>query len=455
MKMRKTARKFCSTAAICALTLSPSAFAAKWQVTDLGPVANQSRLYVNNQGQVAGTFSSDPQGGPPYTAFVTGPNGANRHDLYSDNSLQSVAGSINDAGQVLSARGSDNSWEQQVSNINSTAPTFQTVARSRNYYGLGSINRNGVVVGSGSPASGSADGYDAYIANADGSGYRVLSNEMDPLGATSTGVIVYSGANNSWASIAKSATTPSVRLKGPSGTTFMPAYGMNDKGQVVGEYRLADNGPRAYVTGANGAGVTSIGTLGSKLSNGFGVNSAGIVVGDFGNNADASHAMITDAGGKNPRDLTAEVKLPNGGFLTAAWGINDKGQVVAFDYYNDRAYLLTPIGESDCAVTYKRTVLFNKSVATQVTVANLTSTAQKGWSVNWRVDTNSRLSSIYGAKLTMSGNNITATPTNTGTINSKSQVSFSFKTTAIDGTTPTVGEVTGLAGGQTCKVILP
>lgn len=453
--MRKTApKKICSTAAICALTLLPSAFAAKWQVTDLGPVGVQSWLYVNNQGQVAGTFSSDPNGGPPFTAFVTGPNGANRRDLYADNSLQSVAGNINDAGQVLSARGSDNNWEQQVSNINSTSPTFQTVARSM-HYKLGSINRNGVVVGSGTPASGSAYGHDAYIANADGYGYQVLSNEMDPLGATSTGVIVYRGAKNSWASIAKSATTPSVRLKGPWGTKFMTAYGMNDKGRVVGDYRLADNWPRAYVTGANGSGVTSIGTLGSRMSNGFGVGSTGIVVGDFGNNFDFWHAMITDAGGKNPRDLSAEVKLPNGGHLTSALGINDKGQVVAVDHYNARAYLLTPIGESDCAVTYKRTVLFDRSVATQVTVANLTSTAQKGWSVNWRVDTQSRLSSISGAKLTMSGNHITATATNTGTINSKSKVSFSFKTTAMDGTTPTVAKVTGLAGGQTCKVILP
>jgi probable HAF family extracellular repeat protein len=453
--MRKSTRALCSAAVICTLTLSPCAFAAKWQVTDLGPVGLQSWLYVNNQGQVAGTFSSDPQGSPPYSAFVTGPNGANRHDLYPDNSLQSVAGGINDAGQVLSTRGSDNSWEQQVSNINSTAPTFQTVARSMYFYGLGGINRNGVVVGSGSPAAGTTYGYDAFIANADGSGYKVLSNEMDPLGATSAGVIVYSGHNNGWASVAKSATTASVRLKGPTGTTFMPAYGINDKGQVVGEYRLSDNWPRAFVTGSNGTGVTSIGTLGSKYSDGFGVGSTGIVVGDFGNNFDFWHAMITDAGGKNPRDLSAEVKLPNGGFLTSAYGINDKGQVVASDYYNGRAYLLTPIGESDCAVTYKRVVLSNKSVATQVTVANLTSAAQKGWSVNWRLDTASRLSTISGAKLTMSGNNITAVPTNNGTISGKSQVSFSFQTTAADGTTPTVAEVTGLAGGQTCKVILP
>jgi len=460
--MKSAFRIAAGTTVLSTLFLTPVAHAAKWQVLDLGLEWSATNVQLNNKGQVTGTQCGGVQLQPPCKAFVTDANGANRRDLYADNTQSSYAANINDAGQVLSARGADNNWEQHVSTPGAGTPAFKTVARSMYFYGLGQINPKGVVVGDGSPAAGTTYGYDAYIANADGSGYAVLPNEMDPIGATSTGVIVYSGVNNGWASVAKSATSPSVRLKAPAGTGFVPAYGMNDKGQVVGEYRPSDNMPHAYVTGANGTGFTAIGTLGAKLSDAFGVNTNGVVVGDFGNNADFWHAMITDAGGKNPRDLAAEVTLPDGGYLTSARGINDKGQVVAVNYYSGHAYLLTPVGESDCAVTYKRVVLSNKSVATQVTVANLTGAALTGWGVNWRIDTPSKVSSVTGAKVTTapasgsySGTVASAAPTNGGKIAANSQVSFSLLATALDGSVPTVAEISAKLGGQVCKIIRP
>lgn len=452
--MKLNVQQLAMGAVIATAALSPVAHAAKWAVTDLGPVALQSKLYVNNLGQVAGTFSNHPQGAGPYTAFITGPNGDNRRDLYTDNTLESIAIGINDAGQVLSQRGSNDDWLYQVANINSSAPTFQTISRSHYGYGLGNINAQGKVVGNGGAVGSTPDlTYLAFSVNADGSSFTPLTNGQYPIGVTSTGAIVFN-SDGGGITIAKSATAAATKVNVPTGSQFIHAYGMNDKAQVVGEYRLSDNSPRAFVTGASGSGITTIGTLGSRLSYSMGVGANGVVVGSFGNNFDFWHAMITDAGGKNPRDLAAEVTLPNGGYLTTAYSINDKGQVVATDYYNGRAYLLTPIGESDCAVNYKRTVLSNKSVFTQVTVSNLTATALSGWSVNWRIDTASKLSAISGASVTMSGNEATAAPAKAPSIKSKAQVSFSFLTTAIDGN-PTVADVRGQVGGKTCKVILP
>lgn len=451
MNARLKTLAVCAMLAAGTLGMSQAAHAAKWKVTDLGPVGLQSFLYVNNAGQVAGTYSPHPQGSGPYTAFVTGPNGSSRHNVYAGTTLESTSYGINDSGAILTAIGSGEDWTLQTSNSNSASPVFASVAKSRYNYGLGGINNAGKVTGSGSPV-GSAPGYTGFMASQDGSSFTALTAQ-DPRAINSSGQILFSGINNGQPSISGANGVGSKLLQKPRGVNFIVSFNMNDSGQVVGEMRYNDNMPHAYVTGANGVGVTDLGTLGSLMSNALGINKAGQIVGDYGDNQTLWHAFITDAGGKNPRDLSKEVTLPNGGYLTTAYAINDKGQVAASDYYNGRAYLLTP--EPDCTITYKLTNSQSSSFDVAVTVANLSTAAVKGWQVNWTYAPATIPYSIANAVITNQNySNFTAKPTSANTtVSANGSTTFSFKGIKRSGVVPAISNLGGTLGGQACQVI--
>ena len=99
---------------------------------------------------------------------------------------------------------------------------------------------------------------------------------------------------------------------------------INDAGQVVGR-----SGDRAFITGPNGEGRLYLPPLPQETSSvATGINNAGQVVGEFrGESASGPyglyiHAFITGPGGTGMRDLGA----PNGAG-TSANAINDAGQV--------------------------------------------------------------------------------------------------------------------------------
>jgi probable HAF family extracellular repeat protein len=87
----------------------------------------------------------------------------------------------------------------------------------------------------------------------------------------------------------------------------------------------------AYIVDSNGKGVTDLGTLGDgRFSIAYGINDAGQVVGDFGTAGGYSpHAFITGPNGVGMTDLNALVSQPGGVVLTEAHGINNHGQVAA------------------------------------------------------------------------------------------------------------------------------
>ena len=60
----------------------------------------------------------------------------------------------------------------------------------------------------------------------------------------------------------------------------MSASGINNAGQVVGEFGTAGGSSQAFITGPNGVGMTDLGTLGGGYFNSAtGINDAGQVVG--------------------------------------------------------------------------------------------------------------------------------------------------------------------------------
>jgi probable HAF family extracellular repeat protein len=109
------------------------------------------------------------------------------------------------------------------------------------------------------------------------------------------------------------------------GGNFSRALGINDSGQVVGEFRTATGADHAFITGPNGIGMRDLGTLGRDNSRATGINSAGQVVGVRTATDHSPHAFITGPNGVGMRDLGG---IPAGAD-SAAFAINDAGQVLA------------------------------------------------------------------------------------------------------------------------------
>lgn len=118
---------------------------------------------------------------------------------------------------------------------------------------------------------------------------------------------------------------------------FMHATSINDKGQVAGfayggQYVLGtvgfnqgNVGGQAFVTGANGQGLTALTNLaGDTWSQANAINNAGQVAGTSGGRASTNtHAFVTA-----PSSATAQNLGSLGGVSSNATGINAAGQVV-------------------------------------------------------------------------------------------------------------------------------
>lgn len=111
----------------------------------------------------------------------------------------------------------------------------------------------------------------------------------------------------------------------------MHATGINNSGQVVGYASYFSLDPQgeliettqAWVTGANGIGMTAIPTLGGSWNRANGINDAGWVVGTSLNAGGSERAFVTGPNGVSPRDLGTL-----GGSSSTATAINASGQVV-------------------------------------------------------------------------------------------------------------------------------
>ncbi len=107
------------------------------------------------------------------------------------------------------------------------------------------------------------------------------------------------------------------------------AFGINDSGQVTGHNRYS----HAFITDANGTNITDLGTLGgtslsysSGYSVGSAINSSGQVAGySYVDSNYKTHAFITSANGVDMTDLGTL-----GGRESYATDINDSGQVVGY-----------------------------------------------------------------------------------------------------------------------------
>lgn len=107
-------------------------------------------------------------------------------------------------------------------------------------------------------------------------------------------------------------------LGGPS-TFFSEAWGINDRGQIVGA-STADGGPGTHAVLWDKGSITDLGTLpGDSLSSAMAINNRGQIVGYSGDGV-TSRAFLWEDG--------TMIELPGQSDRTFAYDINKRGQIV-------------------------------------------------------------------------------------------------------------------------------
>jgi probable HAF family extracellular repeat protein len=298
---------------------------------------------LNDAGQVVGSSSTAADPYAPVHAFITGPDGIGMRDLGTFGGSLSHASGINNAGQVAG-------WSWTAENTTHAFITGPNGMGMRDvgtlgdyYYSDFRINDVGQIVGN----SGTA-----FITGPNGTGIRELGStgglhSPSAYGINNAGQVVgdfdnFGGETRAFITGPDGEGMRSLGILGeepPQDDRWWDyqknshARDINDAGQVVGWADISPlGGPlHAFITGPDGMGMRDLGTLGGHYSLAFGINDAGQVVGesDFSlASEEHPHAFVTGLDGEGMTDLNSLVDLPEGMILTKALDINNNGQVL-------------------------------------------------------------------------------------------------------------------------------
>jgi probable HAF family extracellular repeat protein len=103
------------------------------------------------------------------------------------------------------------------------------------------------------------------------------------------------------------------------GAFFTEAFGINDAGQIVGDFGIIAGGTHGFLD--TGGSFTQIDVPGAGVTEAHGINDAGQIVGRFSGPGEQGF-LTNNAGGS-----FTQIDVP-GAFFTVAYGINDAGQIV-------------------------------------------------------------------------------------------------------------------------------
>ena len=117
----------------------------------------------------------------------------------------------------------------------------------------------------------------------------------------------------------------------PAGTTFLRIWGINNSGQILGEYRDSSQAIHQFLRSADGATFAAIDVPGAAQTYGAGINNLGQVIGTYTDPA-GTHSFIRSADGKT---YTTFDVPPEGGIATRPGlpiAMNDKGEIVGTSF---------------------------------------------------------------------------------------------------------------------------
>ncbi len=313
----------------------------RYFLTDLGTLGGtQSFAYaVNDLGQVVG--SAAISGDTTNHSFLYS-NGKMK-DLYPLNSQdeQTVGPTgINDFGQVASGLVVNGVYVPAILNSASGSTTL-----------IGSLGSSGTStfgVANSINNLGAATGY-SYLDSINRHAFLFKNDSISDLG--SFGGYSSGSSINDWSQVAgfaADATTGVAHafldvngaMNDLDPATESYARGINDEGQVVGEFVTPDQTAMHAFFYSQG-NFSDIGVAGSAETDAFAINSLGQITGTVFF-ADGQSGFLLE-GGKF-FDLNSLIPAGSGWQLQWAFDINNLGQIVGYGLVNDkyRAYLLTP-----------------------------------------------------------------------------------------------------------------
>jgi len=276
------------------------------------------------------------------------------------NDSVSAAVGINGSNQVVGTANTHVDGVGMVGRAFITSPNgvgmrdlgLPSVPGAVNTLGTG-INDSGQVIGI---VSGYYGGIAGFITGPNGAGMRVLGNVgeyVEPTDIANDGRvagITWSGLGGASRAFITGPDGVGITVLGTLGGGSTPisiwseATGINGSGQVVGNSSVLGNDMQAFVTGPGGVGMVGLGTLGGAQSAAYDINDRGQVVGwaDMDpTTSPTTRAFLyhPDLGGMI--DLNSLVSIGGGGFLEQALAINDAGQILAAGGGSN--WLLTPV----------------------------------------------------------------------------------------------------------------
>ncbi|MEK8051877.1 PEP-CTERM sorting domain-containing protein [Ideonella sp. DXS22W] len=321
----------------------------RFTAIDLGPGTTATAL--NASGQVTGAVIVDGTD----RAFVTGADGVGLSLLPTLGGPRSWGTAINDRGQVVGDSFLSDDMRTGLRHAFVTGANGQGITDLGTLGGIWAycngcsratgINNDGVVVGEAADPA-----HNPRIFVAEPADYTVLRTITLGNGTLYGGPINNQGWIAGTVNLGGDYTPLLIRADGGSSIPLahdtelrQPAMmGINDAGQVVGDYFFTSWQRDAFVTDAGGSNLRRLRDVGANGSTANDINNAGWVVGvSYPDTGIGRRAFLAAANGSVVVDLNTLVSLPDGMVLNVATAINEQGQIVANSDLG-HAWLLTP-----------------------------------------------------------------------------------------------------------------
>lgn len=319
------------------------------------PGASARATSISNTGIVSGVLTTAQGETRAFTwangqmTMLANPNGASQLYASSVNSNGTVAGFAMNQSQInpvlWSATGNGVSQQMIFSSIadaESGRDIFIGDVNVQNFQGQAlSINDRNDTVGMWISQDGSGRAYCVVDGNFMDMGVLQGGSWAAAYGISENGIVIGTGENANGQMRAWKYVNGQMQELGTLGGSQSYAKAISGNGQIAGQAVTADGRLQAYRYSNNV--MQGLGTLGGNHSSASGINNRGMVVGNSLTTNDQDSAFLYVDG--QLYDLNRLVKNTIGWTLTAAYGINDLGQIVGEGMYQGerRAFLLNPL----------------------------------------------------------------------------------------------------------------